>query len=164
MAKASAEVNCETCGKVFLALNKDLKRGRGRFCSRSCSSSRKRGVTLVVVICSYCGLEVKKRPCSLRNSKSGMYFCNRKCKESAQKLGGLEEIQPSHYGTAYSKFSYRKVALRELENVCNRCGYKDVPAILQVHHVDRNRENNSVDNLEILCPNCHAIEHYVKGD
>jgi 5-methylcytosine-specific restriction endonuclease McrA len=30
---------------------------------------------------------------------------------------------------------------------------------LTVHHKDRNRKNNTRENLEILCPICHAIEH-----
>jgi 5-methylcytosine-specific restriction endonuclease McrA len=42
---------------------------------------------------------------------------------------------------------------------CERCGYDDKPGILQVHHKDRDRENNALSNLEVLCPNCHAEEH-----
>ena len=45
---------------------------------------------------------------------------------------------------------------------CERCGYA-VYQILQVHHIDRNRNDNSLDNLELLCPNCHAKEHYLKN-
>jgi 5-methylcytosine-specific restriction endonuclease McrA len=42
---------------------------------------------------------------------------------------------------------------------CQRCGYDDEVGILVLHHKDRNRENNHLSNLEILCPNCHALEH-----
>lgn len=42
---------------------------------------------------------------------------------------------------------------------CQRCGYDTHPEILGVHHKDRNRKNNHSDNLEVLCPNCHSIEH-----
>lgn len=44
-------------------------------------------------------------------------------------------------------------------NVCERCDY-DKPEILQVHHRDSNQANNELDNLELLCPNCHAEEHH----
>lgn len=44
---------------------------------------------------------------------------------------------------------------------CERCRY-DVCQILQIHHRDRNRDNNELENLELLCPNCHASEHYLK--
>jgi predicted HNH restriction endonuclease len=28
-----------------------------------------------------------------------------------------------------------------------------------IHHKDRDRDNNAMENLAVLCPNCHAIEH-----
>lgn len=28
--------------------------------------------------------------------------------------------------------------------------------ILQIHHIDGNHKNNNLDNLQILCPNCHS--------
>ena len=38
---------------------------------------------------------------------------------------------------------------------CETCGYNEHD-ILQVHHINGNRVDNSVDNLIFLCPNCHA--------
>ena len=42
---------------------------------------------------------------------------------------------------------------------CECCGLsqwrgQDIP--LQIHHIDGNHYNNELDNLQILCPNCHA--------
>lgn len=45
---------------------------------------------------------------------------------------------------------------------CERCGYKKVE-ILHVHHRDRNRNNNSLENLELICPNCHGEEHHLEN-
>ena len=28
---------------------------------------------------------------------------------------------------------------------------------LELHHKDGNRYNNDLENLEILCPNCHSL-------
>jgi 5-methylcytosine-specific restriction endonuclease McrA len=28
---------------------------------------------------------------------------------------------------------------------------------LELHHVDGNRFNNELSNLQILCPNCHSL-------
>lgn len=42
---------------------------------------------------------------------------------------------------------------------CEICGinsWNGNPIKLQVHHIDGNRENNSLDNLQLLCPNCHS--------
>ena len=49
----------------------------------------------------------------------------------------------------------------ERGKTCERCGY-DKPEILQVHHKDRNHSNNVLNNLELVCPNCHCEEHYLK--
>ena len=48
------------------------------------------------------------------------------------------------------------------ENKCERCGITewmgdDVP--LELHHLDENHHNNNLDNLVILCSNCHAQLH-----
>ena len=41
---------------------------------------------------------------------------------------------------------------------CERCGKKsDIP--LPRHHKDRDRSNNKIDNLEVLCVSCHNKEH-----
>lgn len=45
------------------------------------------------------------------------------------------------------------------EKKCECCGlteWNGNPIPLQVHHIDGNNLNNSLDNLQILCPNCHA--------
>jgi hypothetical protein len=40
---------------------------------------------------------------------------------------------------------------------CERCGFNG--QALHIHHKDRNHKNNKIDNLEVLCANCHHIEH-----
>ncbi|MCA1800164.1 MAG: HNH endonuclease [Actinobacteria bacterium] len=39
---------------------------------------------------------------------------------------------------------------------CGRDTWLDQPISLELHHVDGDRFNNSLENLEILCPNCHS--------
>jgi predicted HNH restriction endonuclease len=45
---------------------------------------------------------------------------------------------------------------------CEKCNYSKIE-ILQVHHKDKNRQNNSLENLKLLCPNCHAERHYLEN-
>jgi 5-methylcytosine-specific restriction endonuclease McrA len=47
---------------------------------------------------------------------------------------------------------------------CQRCGWKEEPRILHVHHKDRNRKNIATANLETLCPTCHVLEHFQRKD
>jgi 5-methylcytosine-specific restriction endonuclease McrA len=106
------------------------------------------------VVCAHCNTSFIKKTSGMI-SKSGLHFCTRACKDEAQKY--MTEIQPDHYG---SSKAYRTKALEFYGPVCNRCGYNDNVAALVVHHIDRDRDNNELANLEVLCSNCHAIEHY----
>jgi len=45
--------------------------------------------------------------------------------------------------------------------VCERCRYSRYE-ILQVHHKNRDRNDNNIDNLELICPNCHYEEHLLE--
>ena len=47
------------------------------------------------------------------------------------------------------------------ENKCEKCGLSEwfgIKLVLELHHEDGNHYNNSIDNLKILCPNCHSIQ------
>lgn len=53
---------------------------------------------------------------------------------------------------------WRKKLLKEIGE-CEKCGLKD-KRILTIHHKDRNKENNTRENLILLCWNCHNLDHY----
>jgi len=47
------------------------------------------------------------------------------------------------------------------DHVCEKCGLSEwlgEPIPIELHHVDGNRFNFDLENLRILCPNCHAKE------
>ncbi len=46
---------------------------------------------------------------------------------------------------------------------CERCNYMSDVALPR-HHKDRNRDNNTPLNLEVLCNSCHALEHQSERD
>jgi hypothetical protein len=44
---------------------------------------------------------------------------------------------------------------------CEYCGkteWQGQPIPLELHHIDGNHFNNQLDNLAIICPNCHALQ------
>jgi len=43
---------------------------------------------------------------------------------------------------------------------CDICGWDEVPEVLEAHHRDYDRENNTIKNGQVLCPNCHRIIHF----
>jgi 5-methylcytosine-specific restriction endonuclease McrA len=55
------------------------------------------------------------------------------------------------------KINYRSLALATHPDAqCAHCGF-GVKDVLEVAHLDQNRANNDIDNLAILCPNCHKM-------
>lgn len=155
------EKTCKHCNTKFSASLKEHNRGNANFCSLSCSSKHKAKQKQPNAICAYCNLEFYKSPSKL-NTKNNLHFCCREHKDLAQRLDGIKEIHPSHYGTG--KTRYRNIAFQNHPHKCNRCGYDKYVEILEVHHIDRNHENVSTENLEILCPTCHSEEHFKAGD
>ena len=62
----------------------------------------------------------------------------------------------------------RKKLLREglKEYICECCKntlWNGVPIPLEVHHKDGDKENNAIENLQLLCPNCHALTDNYRG-
>ena len=67
------------------------------------------------------------------------------------------EILKCHHNHPYIRRKQLKRVGRWIK--CEKCGYKENLDILEVHHIDENRINNSFENLLILCPNCHRLLH-----
>lgn len=75
----------------------------------------------------------------------------------------------------YDRFQYGKAikitaalpALVQLRgHRCENCGtetWLDNPIPLEIHHLDGDRLNNNLENLQLLCPNCHALTDNFKG-
>lgn len=139
---------CLQCGKGFLA----PKKAQAKYCSVSCLRFRPRNS--VSVECCFCKKSFCKKLSSLKNSKSGKFFCSRSCKDKGQSLSfGMVDIWPSHYGTGNGEYRNR-ISVES----CIGCGDRR-KFLLLVHHIDGSRENNSKENLECVCANCHIIRH-----
>ena len=107
----------------------------------------------VKVVCDYCGEEFFKT----KSNVGEFNFCCRECKDLAQRISSgaqFNAMRPSHYKEG-AYVDYRSLALMEYENKCAVCGWDEDIDILEVHHIDENRNNNSLSNLIILCPVCH---------
>lgn len=53
------------------------------------------------------------------------------------------------------------------EYKCDCCGISEwngKPITLQLHHIDGNDTNNSLDNIQLLCPNCHSQTVNFRGN
>jgi len=151
--------HCTRCGVEHSKPKRNFWLDRPNFCSVNCAREHQKILHSFEAECAWCANKFHKKISTKGNSRSGLYFCSRLCKDKAQSLeGGIKEIQPNHYGEI--KKNYRETAFKNLPARCNRCDFAAYPEILEVHHKDHNHHNNTVDNLEILCPNCHEIHHF----
>jgi hypothetical protein len=48
-------------------------------------------------------------------------------------------------------------------NICKNTTWQNMPIALELHHKDGNSSNNNIENLELLCPNCHAFTDNYRG-
>jgi heterodisulfide reductase subunit B len=61
----------------------------------------------------------------------------------------------------FQTFKLKNRLIREgyIKNECSKCGlteWQDKPLNMELDHIDGIRTNHSLDNLRMLCPNCHS--------
>lgn len=157
--RKAEKIICKECKKEHLVRIRPNRKRKVEFCSIVCFREFSKKETKTKLNCSWCKKEFFRTSSKIRNSKSGLYFCCRKCKDEAQRLGGIKDIQPNHYGTS-NKIDYRQIYIDAgKELICGRCGYKEFESSVQIHHIDENRNNNTIENLLALCANCHYALH-----
>lgn len=103
-----------------------------------------------MISCEYCGKEFLITPSDF--SQSEHHFCCRECKDAAQRLGSNEKFVSMHPVIIKN---YRKLAFNLYPHQCAACGWNEDEDVLEVHHIDEDRKNNTASNLIILCPTCH---------
>ena len=62
----------------------------------------------------------------------------------------------------------RKYLMNKYSCKCQLCGWGKVNPYtntipLEIHHIDGDYKNNNEDNLQLLCPNCHALTETYKS-
>ena len=74
-------------------------------------------------------------------------------------LNNSEDIQSNKVRLKLLQEGYK-------EYKCERCGltlWLNNPIPLELHHKDGNHNNNTLENYELLCPNCHALTDSYRG-
>lgn len=131
---------CEFCNNGYYA-RKDVK---SRFCSNSCKQNyRRENSAKQKYTCFYCGKEFEAYAKGNLGKKN---YCCRSHKDADRLYNNK------------NKSEYRYRALKFYGESCADCGYELNSSMLDVHHIDGNRKNNTLENLRVLCVWCHALE------
>ena len=71
----------------------------------------------------------------------------------------IEQILVSGRRRCRSHVKARILLAQLKEPRCERCGlgeWRGLPLSLELHHVNGDGHDNRLDNLNLLCPNCHS--------
>lgn len=154
-----AAFNCRTCGKKAYVKPSHRKNGFGKYCSNMCSAEAQKNGRLFP--CETCGKQIYRSLKFQARSKSGKFFCSKSCQTMWRNTTYSGEQHANWKG---GTSSYRQRLSRAgIEVICKKCGNTD-KRILAVHHKDRDRQNNSISNLNWLCHNCHYLVHHYKTE
>ena len=78
----------------------------------------------------------------------------------------LEEYLQNSTNIQSNKIRHKLLDEGIKEHKCENCGlteWLDNPIPLELHHIDGNRDNNVLENYQLLCPNCHALTDSYRG-
>ena len=109
--------------------------------------------------CKNCGKELEGR----LDRKS---FCNERCARSFEYKVFVERwLQGLELGTRGKTATSKHIKRYLIEtrgNKCERCGWHEVNPTtgnvpITLEHMDGTWDNNKIENLALLCPNCHSL-------
>lgn len=125
--------NCNNpdCQKEYSAESKELNRGNGIYCSRSCSgimASKNRPVVLESKIpnaeCGYCHRPMHVKISRLKNSRTGLVFCNREHQILGIKDPSID-FSSGPVGKPVNRCNNCSKRLRNENDFCSKCNKED---------------------------------------
>lgn len=153
-------MNCENCGFKHEGVY-----GSGRFCSLRCARAyatncRREEINKKISL----ACRGKKYP----NRKKVSWTQERRLRVGQKTREYVKQRQEENIRKTKELWSKggcvgwswaRRFILEERGPKCEKCGYNKVleneRIAIEVHHMDGNRGNNTKNNLQILCLNCH---------
>lgn len=87
-------------------------------------------------------------------------------KDNGNKIKLEEILDGKHPQYQTNKLRIRLIKEGIKEHKCESCGITDWnnnPISLELDHIDGDRTNHSLNNLRILCPNCHSQTSTYRG-
>ena len=144
------EKECLFCKKLY----KTTRKNKRKFCNHSCSSkysNKKRG--------NFIYKETECLNCNkiIHGKKK---YCSNKCQGDNKRKIIFEKIKNGD--VSFNEKCYKKYLIEKHGEECMECGLNKINITtgkipIQLEHIDGHSENNSLNNLKLLCPNCHSL-------
>lgn len=163
---------CLYCGNKL-----DFEKRFGKFCSSSCSASynnRKRSNNNTIDSSTGTFITIQRNYCQNCNKEISIVnkFCSIECDHEYKYRDYITKWKAGEVDGQKGEYSVsnyiKRYLIKKYNNQCQICGWNEVNKYtnkipLEVHHIDGNYKNNSEDNLQLLCPNCHSLTNTYKA-
>lgn len=141
---------CIYCDKNLLYENR-----KNKFCNQSCAAKKNNKDKIIIKDCLFCG--VSFHPTNGNKVK----FCSKKCSAEHVKQKTIDLIESGKYNTKSCQHStLKKYLIMSRGHKCECCKnhmWMNEKIILTLDHIDGNATNNNLNNLKLLCWNCHSL-------
>ena len=146
---------CATCAEVVWKRKDQILRHKNNFCTTKCHGLYNENY--VTAKCANCSLNIRKTVSEANRSKTGNLYCSKSCAISNNnRLFKQLDNHPNWIGSSYRKHALAKHGANCQNKNCPLDNIEE--KMLDVHHIDGSRSNNKLENLEVLCVWCHALE------
>jgi hypothetical protein len=103
--------------------------------------------------CVVCGTRFRPKESWRSTNGHNRMTCSAVCKY-------INDSITHRHDVGHSQCYYQKRRREFYPDICMDCGATDIR--MDTHHIDRDKTNNSKENLMCLCLKCHAKRHYLE--
>ena len=151
--------------KLCVECEKEITNHGLKFCSSSCSATHnnklkpKKEKVINEKKRKIYSLK-KKEPCIYCNNITTNKFCNSSCQANYNKKVIFDKIEKGD--VSLPSRQYKNYLIHKHGEKCMECGWCEINLLsgkvpIELEHIDGNSENNSLNNLKLLCPNHHSL-------
>ena len=140
---------CLNCEKEF----DSLKNEKRKFCCSKCSGKFTNNQRKIVKKCLNCKTTINVNGYTIKK------FCSTKCHKEFEEKIRFNKIENNE---KVGNRTLKLYLIKKYGNKCMECGWCEVnkksgKVPIELEHIDGNSDNNNLQNLKLLCPNCHSL-------